>query len=115
MAALDGGLGPAHTGSIAHFNRLLTVALCLSAVADVRRFAGVHHVPFGIALDRKGKVRRAYALRGVPTSTGPGSEHERSDHMQQTLARGRLHSLGRVALALGVLVAFLPKQAFGQG
>ena len=35
--------------------------------------------------------------------------------MQQTLARGRLHSLGRVALALGVLVAFLPKQAFGQG
>ena len=38
------------------------------SLSDVRRFAGVYHVPFGIALDRMGMVRRAYALRGVPTS-----------------------------------------------
>ncbi len=35
--------------------------------------------------------------------------------MQQEQARGRWDWLGRVALALGVLVAFLPKQSFGQG
>lgn len=35
--------------------------------------------------------------------------------MQQTHARGHERRLGRVALALGVLVVFLPKQSFGQG
>lgn len=38
------------------------------SLGDVRKFVDVYHVPFPVALDRKGKVRRRYALRGVPTS-----------------------------------------------
>jgi thiol-disulfide isomerase/thioredoxin len=38
------------------------------SVSDVRKFVSAFHMPFPVPLDRKGKVRRAYALRGVPTS-----------------------------------------------
>lgn len=38
------------------------------SLGDVRKFVDVYHVPFPVALDRKGKVRQRYALRGVPTS-----------------------------------------------
>ena len=32
------------------------------------RFADEFHMPFPVLLDQKGKVRKSYALRGVPTS-----------------------------------------------
>jgi peroxiredoxin len=35
---------------------------------DVRTFAREIQMPFPVLLDEKGKVRRSYALRGVPTS-----------------------------------------------
>lgn len=38
------------------------------SLGDVRRFVEAYHMPFPVLLDRKGKVRRADALRGVPTS-----------------------------------------------
>ena len=35
---------------------------------DVRKFADELQMPFPVLLDEKGKVRKRYALRGVPTS-----------------------------------------------
>jgi hypothetical protein len=35
---------------------------------DVRTFVRELPMPFPVLLDEKGKVRRSYALRGVPTS-----------------------------------------------
>lgn len=35
---------------------------------DVRAFVSELQMPFPVLLDEKGKVRRSYALRGVPTS-----------------------------------------------
>jgi len=35
---------------------------------DVRAFVQDLELPFPVLLDQKGKVRRLYALRGVPTS-----------------------------------------------
>jgi peroxiredoxin len=35
---------------------------------DARKFADEFHMPFPVLLDEKGKVRKRYALRGVPTS-----------------------------------------------
>ena len=37
-------------------------------MADARRFADEFQMPFPVLLDEKGKVRKRYALRGVPTS-----------------------------------------------
>ncbi len=37
-------------------------------MADVRRFVTELQMPFPVLLDRKGKVRKSYRLRGVPTS-----------------------------------------------
>jgi len=38
------------------------------SLKDVRRFVNTYQVPFPVPLDRHGKVRRVYRLRGVPTS-----------------------------------------------
>jgi len=35
---------------------------------DVRRFVDEFRMPFPVLLDQKGKARKSYALRGVPTS-----------------------------------------------
>ena len=35
---------------------------------EVRTFVQELHLPFPVLLDQKGKVRKSYALRGVPTS-----------------------------------------------
>ncbi len=35
---------------------------------DVRTFVSELQMPFPVLLDEKGKVRKSYALRGVPTS-----------------------------------------------
>ncbi len=37
-------------------------------LSDARRFVDELHMPFPVLLDEKGKVRKSYALRGVPTS-----------------------------------------------
>ena len=37
-------------------------------LSDARRFVDELHMPFPVLLDHKGKVRKSYALRGVPTS-----------------------------------------------
>jgi len=37
-------------------------------MTDVRQFVNELQMPFPVLLDRKGKVRKAYRLRGVPTS-----------------------------------------------
>jgi len=37
-------------------------------LSDARRFVDELHMPFPVLLDQKGKVRKSYALRGVPTS-----------------------------------------------
>jgi peroxiredoxin len=37
-------------------------------MTDARKFADEFHMPFPVLLDQKGKVRKSYALRGVPTS-----------------------------------------------
>jgi peroxiredoxin len=37
-------------------------------MSDARRFVNELQLPFPVLLDEKGKVRRSYALRGVPTS-----------------------------------------------
>jgi len=37
-------------------------------MTDARKFADEFHMPFPVLLDEKGKVRKSYALRGVPTS-----------------------------------------------
>src|SRR5437879_11630487 len=37
-------------------------------LSDARRFVDELHMPFPVLLDYKGKVRKRYALRGVPTS-----------------------------------------------
>jgi thiol-disulfide isomerase/thioredoxin len=41
---------------------------------DVRRFVAEFHMPFPVLLDEKGRVRRLYALVGVPTSVFIGSD-----------------------------------------
>ena len=38
------------------------------SVKDVRKFGQEFQIPFPVLLDEKGKVRKLYALRGVPTS-----------------------------------------------
>lgn len=37
-------------------------------MTDARKFAAEFHMPFPVLLDEKGKVRKKYALRGVPTT-----------------------------------------------
>ena len=37
-------------------------------MSDARRFVDELHMPFPVLLDQKGKVRKSYALIGVPTS-----------------------------------------------
>ena len=37
-------------------------------LSDARRFVDELHMPFPVLLDQNGKVRKSYALRGVPTS-----------------------------------------------
>jgi len=37
-------------------------------MTDARKFADEFHMPFPVLLDEKGKVRKSYALHGVPTS-----------------------------------------------
>ncbi len=37
-------------------------------LSDARRFVDELHRPFPVLLDQNGKVRKSYALRGVPTS-----------------------------------------------
>jgi thiol-disulfide isomerase/thioredoxin len=41
---------------------------------DVRKFVAEFQLPFPVLLDEKGKARRLYALRGVPTSIFVGSD-----------------------------------------
>lgn len=41
---------------------------------DVRRFVAEFQMPFPVLLDQAGKVRRRYALRGVPTSVFIGRD-----------------------------------------
>jgi thiol-disulfide isomerase/thioredoxin len=41
---------------------------------DVRKFVAELHMPFPVLLDDKGRVRRLYALIGVPTSVFIGSD-----------------------------------------
>jgi thiol-disulfide isomerase/thioredoxin len=41
---------------------------------DVRRFVAEFSMPFPVLLDEKGKVRRLYQLRGVPTSVFVGAD-----------------------------------------
>lgn len=57
---------------VAHTDqRLVVLAINLTdqeRLVDVRRFATELQLPFPVLLDRKGKVRRTYRLRGVPTS-----------------------------------------------
>lgn len=113
MAALDWSIGRVHTGPVAHASRLLTMAACLSAVSGVLTAQSVE-TPSDTAA-RPGAVSPDFTLLTLAGDSVAGPEHERSDRMQQTHARGHEHRLGRVALALGVLVAFLPKQSFGQG
>ena len=57
----------------AHTNeRLQVLAIDLTdqerKMSDVRKFADELQMPFPVLLDEKGKVRKRYALRGVPTS-----------------------------------------------
>lgn len=51
--------------------RLQVLAINLTdqeRMTDARKFADELHLPFPVLLDEKGKVRKRYALRGVPTS-----------------------------------------------
>src|SRR5207245_9191782 len=41
---------------------------------DIRKFVAEFHMPFPVLLDEKGRVRRLYALIGVPTSVFIGSD-----------------------------------------
>jgi len=41
---------------------------------DVRKFGTEFQIPFPVLLDEKGKARRLYALRGVPTSIFVGAD-----------------------------------------
>ena len=40
---------------------------------DIRKFTTEFQLPFPVLLDKKGKIRRLYSLRGVPTSIFVGS------------------------------------------
>jgi peroxiredoxin len=44
------------------------------SLKDVRKFLAEFQVPFPVLLDEKGKTRKLYALRGVPTSVFVGSD-----------------------------------------
>lgn len=51
--------------------RLQVLAINLTdqeRMKDVRQFVNDFQMPFPVLLDQKGKVRKRYALRGVPTS-----------------------------------------------
>jgi len=41
---------------------------------DIRKFQTEFHMPFPVLLDEKGKTRKLYALRGVPTSVFVGAD-----------------------------------------
>jgi len=41
---------------------------------DIRKFQGEFQMPFPVLLDEKGKARKLYRLRGVPTSVFVGSD-----------------------------------------
>jgi peroxiredoxin len=59
----------AYTGHQAQ--RLAVLAINLTDqehMGDVRKFVDDLQLPFPVLLDEKGRVRRAYALHGVPTS-----------------------------------------------
>jgi thiol-disulfide isomerase/thioredoxin len=44
------------------------------SLKDVRKFQAEFQMPFPVLLDKKGKTRKLYALRGVPTSVFVGSD-----------------------------------------
>ena len=44
------------------------------SLEDVRKFQAEFRMPFPVLLDAKGKTRKRYALRGVPTSVFVGSD-----------------------------------------
>jgi len=51
--------------------RLTVLAINLTdqeRMKDVRKFTDEFQMPFPVLLDQKGKARKSYALRGVPTS-----------------------------------------------
>jgi peroxiredoxin len=41
---------------------------------DIRKFQAEYQMPFPVLLDAKGKARKLYALRGVPTSVFVGAD-----------------------------------------
>jgi cytochrome c biogenesis protein CcmG, thiol:disulfide interchange protein DsbE len=45
-----------------------------ASTRDVRKFVTEFEMPFPVLLDERGKVRRRYALRGVPTSVFIGKD-----------------------------------------
>lgn len=45
-----------------------------SSTKDVRKFVAEFQMPFPVLLDDRGKVRRRYALRGVPTTVFIGAD-----------------------------------------
>jgi thiol-disulfide isomerase/thioredoxin len=45
-----------------------------TSTKDVRKFVAEFQMPFPVLLDDRGKVRRRYALRGVPTSVFIGAD-----------------------------------------
>jgi thiol-disulfide isomerase/thioredoxin len=58
--------------------RLAILAIDLTdqerSLKDVRKFQTELQMPFPVLLDEKGKTRKLYALRGVPTSVFVGSD-----------------------------------------
>jgi len=61
-----------------HAEGLVVLAVDLtdqeSSRKAVRQFVAEHSLPFPVLLDNKGKVRKLYALRGVPTSVFVGAD-----------------------------------------
>jgi hypothetical protein len=59
-------------------DKLMVLAIDLKdqegSTKDVSKFVTEFQLPFPVLLDEKGKARRSYALRGVPTSVFVGSD-----------------------------------------
>jgi thiol-disulfide isomerase/thioredoxin len=45
-----------------------------ASIKDIRKFQAEFQMPFPVLLDEKGKARKLYALRGVPTSVFVGPD-----------------------------------------
>ena len=58
------------------------------SAGEIRRFQTEFQMPFPVLLDEKGKVRRLYALRGVPTSVFVGP-----DGVVRTVNQGPIDSV----------------------